>query len=68
MLPTPPRGVAVSLELSIIFMGYVVLGLSPSGVMALDGALTLGFQPVRPMGFQPVDLMGFQPIAPSLTK
>ena len=49
-------------------MGYVVLGLSPSGVMALDGALTLGFQPVRPMGFQPVDLMGFQPIAPSLTK
>jgi hypothetical protein len=40
LLPTPPRGDAVTLELSISFMVYVVPGLPSSGVVLLDGART----------------------------
>jgi hypothetical protein len=38
LLPTPPLGDAVTLELSTFFMVCVVLGLPPSGVVLLDGA------------------------------
>ena len=41
MLPTPPRGDAVSLELFTIFMGYVMPGLPPGRVVRLDGALAI---------------------------
>ena len=42
-LPTPPRGDAVTLGLSFVFMASIVPGLPPGGVVLLEGARLLQF-------------------------